>query len=42
MEPAMTATRPSSFLMTTFVLAAAALFAVAVSPILQVAASVVA
>jgi hypothetical protein len=38
----MTTTRPSSFLMTTFVLAAAALLAIAVSPILQVAASVVA
>lgn len=37
----MTANRPSIFLMTSFVLAAAALFAVAASPILQVAASVV-
>jgi hypothetical protein len=34
--------RPSSFLMTTFVLAAAALLAAVVSPILQVAALVVA
>ena len=38
----MTATRPSIALMTTFVLASAALFAVAASPILQIAASVVA
>lgn len=38
----MTKARPSSFLMTTFVLAAAALFTVAISPILQVAAHVVA
>lgn len=38
----MTTTRPSHFLMTTFVLAAAALFTVAISPILQIAASVVA
>jgi hypothetical protein len=42
LEPAMTTTRPSSFLMTTFVLAAAVLVTVAVSPILQIAASVVA
>ena len=38
----MTATRPSLFLMTAFVLAAAALFAAAASPVLHVAASVVA
>jgi len=38
----MTATRPSLALMTTFVLTAAALVAFAASPILQVAASVVA
>jgi len=38
----MTANRPSSFLMTTFVLAAAVLVAIAVSPILSVAAHVVA
>lgn len=38
----MTNARPSSFLMTTFVLAATALVALAISPILQVAASVVA
>lgn len=38
----MTTTRPSSFLMTTFVLAATALVAIAISPILQIAASVVA
>jgi len=38
----MTNTRPSSFLMTAFVLAAAVLFTAALSPILQVAASVVA
>lgn len=38
----MTATRPSSFLMTTFVLAATALFALAASPLVQIAASVVA
>jgi hypothetical protein len=37
----MTATRPSLFLMTSFVLAAAALFVAAASPILQVAAAVV-
>jgi len=41
LEPRMTA-RPSSFLMTAFVLAAAALVTAALSPILQVAASVVA
>lgn len=38
----MTATRPSITLMTTFVLTAAALVALAASPILQIAASVVA
>lgn len=38
----MTTARPSSFLMTAFVLAAAVLLTVAASPILQVAASVVA
>lgn len=38
----MTATRPSSLLMTTFVLAAAVLVAIAASPILTVAAQVVA
>jgi hypothetical protein len=38
----MTKTRPSSFLMTAFVLAAAVLVSAAVSPILQIAASVVA
>jgi hypothetical protein len=38
----MTATRPSPFLMSAFVLIAAAIVATAVSPILQVAASVVA
>jgi hypothetical protein len=38
----MTATRPSLFLMSTFVLVATALFAVAASPLLHVAASVVA
>jgi hypothetical protein len=38
----MTKARPSSFLMTTFFLAAAALVTIAISPILQVAASVVA
>jgi len=38
----MTAARPSIALMTTFVLAAAALFVVAASPLLQVAALVVA
>lgn len=42
MEPAMTATRPSSLLMTTFVLAAAALFVLAASPILSLATTVVA
>jgi hypothetical protein len=42
MEPAMTATRPSSLLMTTFVLAAAALFALAASPFLSIATTVVA
>ena len=35
-------TRPSSFLMTTFMIAAAALVTAALSPILQLAASVVA
>jgi hypothetical protein len=38
----MTATRPSLKLMTAFVLAAAALFVIAATPILQIAASVVA
>jgi hypothetical protein len=38
----MTATRPSSIVMTAFVLSAAALFAILASPLLQVAASVVA
>lgn len=38
----MTTTRPSSFLMTAFVLAAAVLVSTAFSPILQIAASVVA
>jgi hypothetical protein len=38
----MTNARPSLFLMTTFVLAAAALFAAAASPVLHVAAAVVA
>lgn len=38
----MTTARPSSFLMTAFLLAAAVLVSAAVSPILQVAASVVA
>ena len=38
----MTATRPSLKLMTAFVLAAATLFAVAASPFIQIAASVVA
>jgi hypothetical protein len=38
----MTATRPSLFLMTAFVLAAAALFAAAASPVVQLAALVVA
>jgi len=38
----MTTTRPSSVLTTAFVLAAAALITAALSPILQVAASVVA
>jgi len=42
LEPAMTTTRPSSLLMTTFVLAAAIVVSAAVSPILQIAASVVA
>jgi len=38
----MTATRPSTLVMTTFVLAAAALFVSAAAPILQIAASVIA
>ena len=38
----MTATRPSIFLSATFVLAATALVALAASPILQIAAAVVA
>lgn len=38
----MTASRPSTLLMTSFVLVAAALFAFAASPIVQIAASVVA
>ena len=38
----MTATRPSILIMTAFVLVAAALFATAMSPVLQVAALVVA
>jgi hypothetical protein len=38
----MTTARPSSFLMTAFVLAAAVLVSAAISPILQIAASVVA
>ena len=38
----MTATRPSLKLMTAFVLAAAALFVLVASPIIQIAASVVA
>lgn len=38
----MSATRPSNALLTTFVLAAAALFAVAVTPLLHIAAGVVA
>jgi hypothetical protein len=42
LEPHMTKTRPSSFLMTAFVLVAAVLVSAAVSPILQIAASVVA
>ena len=37
----MTALRPSSVLMTTFVFAAATLFAVAAAPLLQIAAQVV-
>lgn len=37
----MTALRPSSILMTTFVFAAAALFAAAAAPLLQIAAQVV-
>jgi hypothetical protein len=39
---AMTATRPSSFIMTAFVLAAAVLVATAASPLLQIAATIVA
>lgn len=38
----MTATRPSTKLMTAFILAAAALFVAAASPMLSIAASVVA
>lgn len=38
----MTATRPSSLLMTTFILAATALVAVIASPMIQIAAAVVA
>ncbi|QGZ96855.1 hypothetical protein DSM104635_03718 [Terricaulis silvestris] len=38
----MTATRPSSIIMTAFVLAAAVLVATAASPLLQIAASVIA
>lgn len=38
----MTATRPSFFLMTAFVTAAAALFVIAATPILNIAASVIA
>jgi hypothetical protein len=38
----MTATRPSSFIMTAFVLAAAVLVATAASPLLQIAATIVA
>jgi hypothetical protein len=38
----MTATRPSSILMTAFVLIAAALVATAASPLLQIAATVIA
>jgi hypothetical protein len=38
----MTATRPSFFLMTAFVTAAAALFVIAAAPILDIAASVIA
>jgi hypothetical protein len=38
----MTAIRPSTLLMTAFVFAATALFAVAASPIVQIAAAVVA
>lgn len=37
----MTALRPSALLMTTFVFAAAGLFAAAVTPLLQIAAQVV-
>lgn len=37
----MTATRPSSIVMTAFVLSAAALFAILASPLLHVAATVV-
>lgn len=37
----MTATRPTTFLMTAFVFAAAALFAAAATPVLQIAAQVV-
>jgi len=38
----MTATRPSFFVMTAFILAAAALFAAAATPLIQTAASVIA
>jgi hypothetical protein len=38
----MTATRPSTLIMTSFVLVAAALFVTAAAPILQIAAAVVA
>lgn len=38
----MTATRPSTFIMTAFVLAAAVLVATAASPLLQIAATVIA
>lgn len=38
----MTATRPSALIMSAFVLAAAALFALAAAPVLQVAALIVA
>jgi hypothetical protein len=38
----MTATRPSSFIMTAFVLAAAVLVGAAASPLLQIAATVIA
>ena len=41
-SPTMTTTRPSTFIMTAFVLAAAVLVATAASPLLQIAATVIA